>query len=79
LEIMNWQQTSDKEIPKYKVGDIVELKAIRITEGKVRFIIISTHHPLYIDSSPRFPDRSPVDFTDGKEWNRDRRLYPDAH
>lgn len=31
---MNWQQTSDKEIPKYKVGDVVELKAIRITEGK---------------------------------------------
>jgi hypothetical protein len=47
---MNWQQTSDKEIPKYKVGDVVELKAIRITEGKVRFIIIS---PLAYRQQPR--------------------------
>lgn len=41
LEIMNWQQTSDKEIPKYKVGDVVELKAIRVIEGKVRIFYIS--------------------------------------
>ena len=40
LQIMNWQQTTDKEIPHYKVGQRVEVKAIRVTEGKVRSTLI---------------------------------------
>ncbi len=35
LEIMPWLIASDKEIPIYKVGEKVDIKAIRIIEGKV--------------------------------------------
>jgi hypothetical protein len=32
---MPWLIASDKEIPIYKVGEKVDIKAIRIIEGKV--------------------------------------------
>lgn len=35
LEVMPWLLAGDKEIPIYKVGEKVDVKAIRITEGKV--------------------------------------------
>jgi DNA topoisomerase IA len=41
LEVMPWMVASDKEIPVYKVGQQVEVKQIRITEGKVS---ITLHH-----------------------------------
>lgn len=31
---MSWKTVSDKEIPPYKVGQYVELKSIRMVEGK---------------------------------------------
>jgi len=35
LEVMPWLLMTDKEIPVYKVGQVVDVKAIRISEGKV--------------------------------------------
>ena len=35
LEIMPWQGQVDKKIPVYRVGQMVDIKEIRITEGKV--------------------------------------------
>lgn len=35
LEIMPWMLAADKEIPVYHKGQQVEVKQIRITEGKV--------------------------------------------
>lgn len=32
---MPWMLQGDKEIPVYKIGEQLEVKAIRITEGKV--------------------------------------------
>ena len=34
LEVMPWQQHADKEIPNYKVGQIVPVKCTKITEGR---------------------------------------------
>ncbi|CDW89802.1 dna topoisomerase 3-beta-1-like [Stylonychia lemnae] len=36
LEVMPWLLQSDKEIPVYKMGQQVDIKAIRITEGKTQ-------------------------------------------
>jgi hypothetical protein len=32
---MPWHKVSDKEVPIYKKGQYVDIKAIRIAEGKV--------------------------------------------
>jgi len=49
LEVMPWLLAGDKEIPIYKVGEKVDVKAIRITEGKVS---LASSLPL-IDNSTR--------------------------
>lgn len=54
LEIMPWLVASDKEIPLFKVGETVDVKAIRIVEGKVSLASFFITHT---DNSPRLPNR----------------------
>jgi DNA topoisomerase IA len=34
IEVMPWQRHSDSEIPVYKIGDIINIAQLRITENK---------------------------------------------
>ena len=34
LEIMPWLRHGDKEIPVYTVGDIIDIKSTKVSEGR---------------------------------------------
>jgi hypothetical protein len=72
---MSWKTVSDKEIPPYKVGQYVELKSIRIVEGKVS----PTLDSFVVDLTAGLPDGVSADFSDGEARYRHRCLDPNSH
>ena len=75
LEIMSWKTVSDKEIPPYKTGQYVELKSIRMVEGKVS----ATLDSFFVDLPSGLPDRVSADLPDGEARYRHRCLDPNSH